>query len=215
MLLKIKRKKRVRFPFRILGSLILILLCSSYVWAEEAEDVKLKLSRKEALMIAEKLEVVQALYGLRGGDLVNCIEKSVVKPCDSEWVTCVEDAWVVKFTVGSQCPIKHDGRLNIVVLIDGNTGEVRSQYPEADYFKDKSFCRDKADCIQVNAKDSNDQPLDKQCYNFVYAQSQFSYVKEDVFKDITPSAQAIKDELNKISENCVCQQSRCENLPVK
>ncbi len=213
----------MRFRFKIFLSLMIIAGCVALAQADEVmnavkeephaeHETKLKLSRKQALVVAEQLEVVKALYDLRNGSLANCIEVSVVKPCDSEWVTCVDNAWVVKFEVGSLCAIQHDGRLNVTVLVDGNTGEVLSQYPEVDYFKSKEFCRDTTDCIQVNTRSAGQDQ--NQCYNFVYAQSQFS-VDTETDKNITLSPQAIEAEMKKRSEFCTCQQSICGNLPVK
>lgn len=183
--------------------------------AEEKEVKILPISRKQALLMAEQLDVVKSLYDLRGGLLSSCIEKEVVTPCESEWVTCIEDAWVVKFVVGKMCPIEHDGRLNVTVLIDGNDGKVISRYPEVDYFKDNYFCRDQADCIQTDIKDKNNQVMDQRCANFIHAQSQFSYAQKDELSNSTLSPEAITAQLKERSQNCVCREHRCENVLAK
>ncbi len=207
-------------------SVVMILLTSPCLHAEEMNDKRLTgpglqehkeikkptISRQQALVIAEQLEVVRSLYELREGMLSNCIEKEVVKPCESGWVTCIEDAWVVKFIVGKTCSIEHDGRLNVTILIDGHKGEVISQYPEVDYFKDKYFCRDQVDCIRTDRKDKNNQVMGQPCYNFIYAQSQSSMIQENDVSKVDISSEAITAQLKERSKHCVCQKQLCENV---
>ena len=174
---------------------------------QEVEPKPLNISRKQALLIAEQLDVVKALYDLDGGTLVNCLEKSVVRSCESQWVTCIDDAWVVEFVVGKQCPIVHDGRLNVTVVVNGQSGEIISQYPEVDYFKDNIFCRDKVDCMRMDVKNSQRQSGTQQCFNFVYAQSQIS-----AQQNIIPPAENTEEinlRLKARSEGCQCQNHAC------
>lgn len=100
------------------------------------------LSRKEALIVAEGTKEAESLYKLYNGRLKNCIDKEVVKPCESDWVTCIDNAWVVQFTLSDICQIEHDGRLGLTILIDAVTGKVISRYPEAEYFKSEDYCMD-------------------------------------------------------------------------
>lgn len=130
-----------------------------------AQSAVKKLTRKEALVIAESTEEAALLYTMYDGRLENCIEKEVVRPCESDWVSCIENAWVIQFTVGDICGIEQDGRLGLTILIDALTGRVLSKFPEADYFRHKRYCMDDSDCIcgRVTAEG-------RKCYNFISAQ---------------------------------------------
>lgn len=139
---------------------ILVITIASTVQAQER-----LLSRKEALIVAESTEEVELFYTMHDGRLKNCIEKEVIKPCESDWVTCVEDAWVVQFTVGAVCPIDHDGRLGITILVDAITGRVISRFPEADYFRARSYCMESYDCLAVQGGDEI-----MTCENFIFGQ---------------------------------------------
>lgn len=123
------------------------------------------LTRKQALIIAESTKEAELLYKLHNGRLENCIEKEVVKPCESGWVTCIDNAWVVQFTIGDICQIEHDGRLGLTILIDAVTGRIISRYPEAAYFEQESFCLDDSDC---GCDYSNPQQVI--CSNFIFSQ---------------------------------------------
>lgn len=118
-----------------------------------------------AAVKARTVSEVQALYALNNGFLAACIDVTTEKSCDSDWVTCREDAWVVKFTAGDRCPVKHDGRLAVVLLIDGKTGDIISRFPEIEYFQDEKFCRDDFDCLCSGIRDQ------AQCRNFIQAQA--------------------------------------------
>lgn len=121
--------------------------------------------RKEAMLIAERLPVAAAFYALNEGRYVNCIEKSVTKSCDSDWVTCIDDAWVVKFSLGEWCKVEHDERLAVTVVVDATDGSVISRYPEVEYFNDPYFCRDTPDCLC-----SSTEKGVSRCLNFVHGQ---------------------------------------------
>jgi hypothetical protein len=115
---------------------------------------------QHALITAEQTPEVQALYQLQEGRFANCIEKKVLRPCDSQWVTCIENAWVVEFHVGETCGVKHDGRLNIHILVDSVDGKVISRFPEAPYFQNPQYCHEPYDCFCSDAD----------CVNFIYGQ---------------------------------------------
>ncbi|MCA9394079.1 MAG: hypothetical protein KC900_07735 [Candidatus Omnitrophica bacterium] len=130
-----------------------------------AQTAETRLTRKEALVVAESTEEAELLYTMYDGRLKNCIEKEVVKPCESDWVTCIENAWVVQFTVGEICGIEQDGRLGLTILIDALTGRVLSKFPEADYFRGTRYCMDDSDCICGRPTNQG-----RQCFNFISAQ---------------------------------------------
>ncbi len=123
-----------------------------------------RLRRKEALIVAEQTGEVAALYGLRNGELTNCIEKSVKRPCESSWVTCIEDAWVVAINVGEMCPVKHDGRLSVTIVVNDITGQIISKFPEKPYFESPFYCLEDYDCMGSLAEG------EKLCQNFIYSQ---------------------------------------------
>ncbi|MCC6758897.1 MAG: hypothetical protein IT395_04650 [Candidatus Omnitrophica bacterium] len=120
---------------------------------------------EKALQIALQTKEAQALLNYRNGALAGCLEKKVVKSCDSEWVTCRDNAWVVQYLLTPQCPVpvagtgQGDGRLGMNFVIDGMTGDIISHYPEVEYFANDRFCRDDADCVGDS----------KECLNFAAA----------------------------------------------
>ncbi len=130
-----------------------------------AQSAAQTLTRKEALLVAESTDEAELFYTMYNGRLKNCIEKEVVKPCESGWVTCIENAWVVQFTVGDICDIEHDGRLGLTVLIDALTGKVLSRYPEADYFRHMNYCFDDNDCVCGKPTGKG-----RKCFNFISGQ---------------------------------------------
>lgn len=114
---------------------------------------------EKAMQIAFQTKEAQALLNYRNGALAGCLEKKVVKSCDSEWVTCRDNAWVVQYLLTPQCPVKGDGRLGMNFVIDGMSGEIISHYPEVEYFANDRFCRDDGDCVGGS----------KECLNFAAA----------------------------------------------
>ena len=130
-----------------------------------AEPQPKVMSAEEAAAKARAVSEVQALYTMNDDQFAGCIDVKTEKSCDSDWVTCREDAWVVKFIVGERCPVKHDGRLGVVLLIDGKTREVISKFPEIEYFQDEGFCRDDLDCL------CEGEAQGTQCRNFIQAQA--------------------------------------------
>ncbi|OGX28265.1 MAG: hypothetical protein A2787_02270 [Omnitrophica WOR_2 bacterium RIFCSPHIGHO2_01_FULL_48_9] len=123
------------------------------------------LSAPDALKIARQTAEVQALYALQNRKWAGCIEAKAERPCDSDWVTCIEDAWVVKYTLGERCGVAHDGRLGVTLLVDGKSGKVISRFPETEYFKDELYCRDDFDC----SCRLDPAAGEKECKNFIYA----------------------------------------------
>lgn len=148
-----------------------------------AQEKKM-ISPQKALMIAQATKEVEGLFALENQRFVNCIETEVLKPCESQWVTCIEDAWVVRFSLGKTCGVEHDGRLNVTLLVDGITGKIISRFPEADYFESPAYCHDHFDCLAL-ASAENEPP---QCLNFIFGQIEGAVKKEG---------------------QCVCQKNVC------
>lgn len=146
------------------------------------------MTKEEALLIAEGTEEVQGLYGLRhpqaGLLKKDCIEKKVLKTCETDWVTCIEDAWLVEFNVVESCVGGHDGRLTVKVLVDAKTKAIISRFPEAPYFRSAQYCLEDYDCFSVS-----DKKQQISCSNFIFAQVSG--------KDILAE------------NNCACQDSKC------
>lgn len=158
--------------------IVLSLICSL---AESASEI----SKEQALALAKETEVALAFYNLKEGALKHCIKTEVLRPCDSNWVTCIEEAWVVKFRVSEECIKPENEQLGVTLLIDSKDGKTISKYPEIDYFKNQQFCRDNLDC-RLNGKDVQSAT---DCKNFIYA------LVED------PSASQ--------SPECLCFNSQC------
>ena len=143
-------------------SFIVIWIFVSWVVTYAAETKK-PLTRKAALNKAEMLPVTAAFYDLQDGRFQNCIDKEVLKPCDTDWVTCIDDAWVVKFTLSKQCRVHHDGRLSLTIVLNSVTGELISNFPEKDYFESPVYCLEGYDCIPLILSDR------VRCLNFIHA----------------------------------------------
>lgn len=120
--------------------------------------------RDSILAVALETAEARALYGLREGAYESCIVPGVTRPCDSDWVTCIDDAWVVRFEWAEACGVGHDGRLNLVLLMDAAEGRIISRYPEAPYFQRRDYCQIDQDCEGVALDQGG-----KGCYNFVHA----------------------------------------------
>ncbi len=138
------------------------------------------IGKERALVLAEESEVVQAFFNLKNGAFKNCITAEVLRPCDSHWVTCVEEAWVVKFRVKEECIKPKNEQLGVTLLIDSQTGKFISEYPEVDYFQKPLFCRDNSDCRSIQSAE---------CKNFIYALTENSSTNQN--------------------EECLCRESRC------
>lgn len=146
---------------------LMIILYSTAGYADLVDKAE-HLTRKQAMVIAESMPEAKGLYGLAGGKFVNCIEKEVIRPCDTDWVTCVDDAWVVRFSVGSTCPVEHDGRLDLYIVLNDKTGDVISKFPEAEYYEDSAYCLEDYDCLCTQGDE---------CQNFIHAQANFDGAK--------------------------------------
>ena len=140
-----------------------------------------RITRQEALKIAKESEEVQAFLSLQIDGWEQCVEKKVDKPCDSGWVTCIEDAWVVKYFLKESCAPRFDERLGVTLLIDAKTGKIISRFPEVMYFEDKAYCLEDYDCLKSASEGI--------CKNFIYT------VNEERDKD--PAS------------TCQCQESKC------
>lgn len=171
---------------------ILCLISVSSALAQDANNVtdistvQNLISPKKAMLIAESSPEVAALYALDNQRFVNCIEKKVVKPCDSGgWVTCVDNAWVVEFIVGETCAVKNDGRLNEMMLVDGKDGKIISRFPEVSYYTEAQYCQIDKDCMTSPYQEGKAV----QCLNFVYGQ-----INEEPYDGQGP---------------CICQEGHC------
>lgn len=120
------------------------------------------LSQEEIIAIAESVAEVKAFREL-DDRVTPCIERIVKPSCESDYVTCRDNAWVVQYQMSSDCPILSDGRLSVNLLIDGGTGEIVSRFPEIEYFQDRMFCREDYDCLC-----SLPQHGSAHCLNFIY-----------------------------------------------
>lgn len=136
-------------------SVLSLFLCGN------AGKSPLLLSPEKALRIAAGTPEARALAAYRNGALSDCLSVKVMRSCDSQWVTCRDNAWVVEYLPSGHCPVKGDGRLGMYFVVDGTTGQIISRYPELEYFSDPRFCRDDADCLAVKDKES------LQCLNFI------------------------------------------------
>jgi hypothetical protein len=141
---------------------------------QEAASPERLLSRKEVRLLAEKTEEARALYQLNNGRYFKCIEVSVEEPCESDWVTCIEDAYVVKFRLGEPCGLKHDGRVGLTFLIDRRTAQIISKYPEADYFNNARHCLNNDDCVLRHDQENGIG----ECLNFIHGQEHRQAVEQ-------------------------------------
>lgn len=122
-------------------------------------------SSQDALKSVEKTEEMKSFYDVIGKDKESCFVKKVVRPCDTDWVTCIDDAWVVEISIKDEC-FSHDGRLSFNVLLDEKSGKIISRFPEVGYFKDPSYCLEDYDCLLV----ASGKEEDIRCENFIHAQ---------------------------------------------
>lgn len=145
------------------------------------------LSAEEAKEIALSTEAYQSfetyihwLLKEKGVDKEDCIESRVVRPCDSEWVGCVDEAWVFEADFLKSC-VNHDERLHLFVVVDSESGEIISNYPEPGYYRSRHYCVEDYECSCISG-------LEGSCANF-----------------IAYSTKLIKDNL----EEGQCQENRC------
>lgn len=146
--------------------LLSVILLFALMMAGCGKKAPVMFPAQKALQIAAQTPEAKAIITYRNAALAACLEKKVVRSCDSEWVTCRDNAWVVQYLLTAQCPVKSDGRLGMNFVIDGLSGEIISHYPEVEYFADERFCRDDADCLGGKTE----------CLNFIAAP--FAHVEE-------------------------------------
>ena len=120
-------------------------------------DKNKPLNKNQAYDLIYDTEVVQSFINMERGRYKECIKGEIMRPCETDWVTCVDEAWVVKFNMDQGC-VRHDGRLSVTVLLDARTGEIKSRFPEKYYFQDKQYCMEDYECL---TEDDN-------ALNFVY-----------------------------------------------
>jgi hypothetical protein len=139
--------------------IIFTLSAAGYYYVRKTKAI----SSQQAMEIALKSEEVQAFMAADHGRFASCAERRVVRPCDSDWVTCIDDAWVVEFFVGKSCGVEHDGRLNLHLVVDWK-GNIVSRFPEKGYYQNPQYCIQDLECMSVF------RPMGNVCKNFVYGQ---------------------------------------------
>lgn len=142
--------------------MVVAIGCQKLTDVKSKENQGALMSRQEALDVAQRSDAVDAFTQLllKAGQ-VDCMEKEVLRSCDTDWVSCVEDVWVVQFKTKPTCFPGHDERLGVVLLVDARDGHIRSVFPEADYFKSPEYCHDYYDCFIGK---------EQGCTNFVFNQ---------------------------------------------
>lgn len=130
----------------------------SFVFLTGAAGPAEAIEADEALTVARQIPEAVAFLSLFDGNYKHCIEEEVVKSCESDWVTCLEDGWVVRFSYKESCGVINDGRLQLTIVVDGS-GKVISRFPEEMYFKVPRYCLEDYDCLSV---------LPSGCLNFIY-----------------------------------------------
>lgn len=128
-----------------------VLIVAYGLWVDQHKPI----SSKEAVRIVRALPVVQSFFNAADAyDLSECVVEKVMRPCDTQWVTCIEEAWVVEFSIDTQC-ILHDGRLAVTVVVDALDRRVVSRFPEQDYFVKPEYCLEDYDCLCDKEKSLN------------------------------------------------------------
>ena len=122
-------------------------------------DMKKPMSKNAAYKLVYNTELVQSLFALENGRYRDCITSEVVRPCDTEWVTCIDEAWVVNFELSQSCVV-HDGRLNVTVLVDAHNRVIKSRFPEKYYYQDPKYCIEDYECYSGEGH----------AINFIYGQ---------------------------------------------
>lgn len=164
-----------------------LLGVSGSAWADGKAPL---ISKEQALTIVEQTPEAKAIESIYDNALATCLDKRVDRPCDTKWVTCIDNAWVVQFFVTDRCRVKTDGRLGLNIVVNDQSGQIISRYPEVDYFNDPHFCREQYECLPVAIQDSSSVA----CLNFVHAPF---ILKGDA---IMPT-------------DCTCQKNRCVIIP--
>ncbi len=137
-------------------ALIICLALVGVVAFYPSAEANERISPEVALGIARDTPEVQAFlkiyrqYNLEKRYPQCRLDPQVMKPCDSDWVNCVEDGWVVKYTVAATCGVPEAERLGVTLLIQASTGKVLSRYPETVYFENKNYCLADNDCMAIS-----------------------------------------------------------------
>lgn len=180
--LKMNKSNVIRLSVFLLAFSVMVYA----LWHSKPQNPKL-LTADEALQVAESTEEVKSFlvlsdtYGFK-----QCILKESVAPCDSGWVTCIDDAWVVTFRVKEGCLTAQDERLGVTLLIDSKNGMIISRFPEKEYFQSSRYCLEDYDCEILN------MPSAMECLNFI-----FSSLKTSGSGAGNPNG------------NCACLESQC------
>ena len=136
----------------------LLKICLSVVVILGCTFEKERLSKEKALSIAKESQEAKMFYQFLDRQHKGCMKEEVVSSCESDWVTCIDDGWVIHFSPREDCSIEHDGRLALNLVIN-KEGAIISKFPEKEYFQRKDYCLEDYDCIQRQ----------HQCVNFITA----------------------------------------------
>ncbi len=157
-----KNKLFLFVQIALLIGMLVFLISKSGLISSKSSDLP-SMPKEEALQIAQNSDEVLAFSAMDGGRFAACLNSRVVKPCDSGWVTCIDDAWVVEFSAGAACGTGYNGSLTLRLLIDKN-GKIISRFPEKEYFLDSGYCLEDYDCMSVVSGE------EEACLNFIYGQ---------------------------------------------
>jgi len=148
------------------------------------------MGKEETLRLARQTAEAQAFFNLAEKRGKGCLDARVMRPCDTDWVTCIDDAWVVRFSVSETCLSSSNEQLSLTLLINSKTGDILSRYPELPYFEDPSYCLIDADC-RLGAGPAQFT----ECKNFIHA--------------------LLENPDSPNDAECVCLESRCMKSPEK
>ncbi|MFT7538299.1 MAG: hypothetical protein ACI9F2_000442, partial [Lysobacterales bacterium] len=87
---------RNKIIFMVLVAMVVTAI--SYFYTKEISNTE-----ELALLAALKTEDVRAFINFDGGRFSKCMTTSVKRPCDTDWVTCIDEAWVVRLELGEDC----------------------------------------------------------------------------------------------------------------
>lgn len=120
-----------------------------------------KASLARAMKSVKNSSEFHTLSVLLGQKKEECLELVHEKACDSDWVSCVEDAWVIHLKVKPSCVGYYEERLRVMMLVDFD-GKIISRYPGEDYLRDPLFCWNTDECLGPPS-------APEACRNFIHA----------------------------------------------
>ncbi len=126
-----------------------------------------KITQQEALAMANKTQEVQAFYAMGPAPWQDCIEYKVTRSCDSPWVACLDDAWVIEYGVKESCQsIFGNQEMKLLLVLNAKTGRFISKFPEFPYIQDERFCLEDKACRCTDVLNNREGPAGKGCINF-------------------------------------------------